>query len=115
MSSWNYNKYGNHKITVAGETFDSKKEYNRWCELKLLERAGEIKQLDRQHRFQLIPTQRDLQGNVLEKAVTYVADFTYMDKAGNLVVEDTKGFKTPEYIIKRKMMLYLNGIRIKEI
>lgn len=110
------NKYSNKKITVDGMTFDSKKEYNRYCELKLLEKAGEIKDLDRQHRFQIIPTQRDLDGNIIERPVTYIADFTYTDvKTGKLVVEDTKGYKTPEYILKRKMLLYWNGIRIKEV
>lgn len=114
--NYSKNKYGNRKITVNGETFDSKKEYKRWCELKLLERAGEIINLDRQHRFQIIPTQRDLDGNILERPVIYIADFTYNEKkTGKLVVEDTKGFKTPEYILKRKMMLYWNGIRIREI
>ena len=114
--NWKQNKYGNHKITVGGESFDSQKEYNRYCELKLLERAGEIKDIKRQQRFQIIPTQKDLQGNILERPVVYIADFTYTDnKSGQLVVEDTKGFKTPEYILKRKMMLYWNGIRIKEV
>ena len=110
------NKYGNKKITVNGETFDSMKEYNRWCELKLLERAGEIYDLDRQHKFEIIPTQRDLDGNILERSVTYIADFTYKEKkTRKLVVEDTKGYKTPEYILKRKMLLYWNGIRIREV
>lgn len=110
------NKYGNKKITVDGMTFDSKKEYNRWCELKLLERAGEISDLKRQQKFQIIPTQKDIHGNVIERPVVYIADFTYTDhRTGQLVVEDTKGYKTPEYIIKRKAMLYWNGIRIKEV
>lgn len=112
----NINKYGNKKITVDGITFDSKKEYNRWYELKLLERAGEISNLKRQEKFQIIPTQKDSQGKVIERPVYYIADFTYTDnRTGELVVEDTKGFKTPEYIIKRKAMLYWNSIRIREI
>lgn len=53
---------------------------------------------------------------LLERSVKYIADFVYTDKAtGQTVVEDTKGVRTKEYIIKRKLMLYLHGIRIKEI
>ena len=105
-------KYGAKKVTVNGLTFDSKKEANRYRELDLLERAGKISNLDTQVKFELIPSQR-IDGKVVERAVNYVADFVYMEN-GNKVVEDTKGFKTPEYIIKRKLMLYVHGIRIKE-
>ena len=107
-------KYHNKRVTVGGETFDSVKEYNRWCELNLLKRAGEIRDLQRQVPFELIPAQR-IDGKVVERSANYVSDFTYYDKAGNFVVEDTKGFKTPDYILKRKLMLHFHGIRIREV
>lgn len=119
-------KYHNKKITVDGITFDSQKEANRWKELKLLERAGEIKELKRQVRFKLLPTIREpvcemssqgvfKKGKVLERGVDYIADFTYKNKAGFLEVEDVKGYRTEVYKIKKKMMLYFHHIRIKEI
>ena len=102
-------KYRNKKITVDGITFDSKKEYNRYCELKLLEKAGLIEDIKRQVKFELIPKQEG------ERAVNYVADFVYYDKNGEMVVEDTKGVRTKEYIIKRKLMLWRFGIQILEV
>lgn len=126
------NKYGNRKIEYNGETFDSTKEYRRYTELLLLERAGAIQELQRQVPFELIPAfyeeiytgeyyQRGPQKGepkrkrvCVEKAVTYYADFVYYE-GGVKVVEDTKGFKTPEYILKRKLMLHVYGIRIKEL
>ena len=108
-------KYHNRKITRDGETFDSIKEYQRWCELKLLERAGEITELKRQVKFELIPSQK-VDGRVVERSVNYIADFVYFSMVtGRTTVEDTKGFKTNDYIIKRKLMLWVYGIRIKEI
>lgn len=128
------NKYGAKKIKdpFTGDVFDSKKEYNRWCNLRLLERAGKITDLNRQVTFELIPTQREEStevykagpqkglpkpGAVLEQAVNYVADFTYyLD--GEYIVEDTKGYKRGAayqlFIIKRKLMLLVHGIRVKE-
>ena len=106
-------KYHSRKITVGGETFDSKKEYNRWTELALLQRAGQISDLKRQVKFELIPSQK-IGGRTAERACAYIADFVYTDN-GKTVVEDTKGFKTKEYIIKRKLMLYIHGIRIREV
>ena len=92
------------------------KEYSRWQELKLMQRAGEIYELQRQVPFVLIPTQRGEDGKVIEREVKYIADFTYRNvKDGRIVVEDTKGMKTREYIIKRKLMLYRHGIRIVEV
>lgn len=108
-------KYRNRKVTTPDGTFDSVKEYSRWQELKLLQRAGEIYDLQRQVPFVLIPTQRDDRGKVIERDVKYIADFTYRNKEYKLIVEDTKGMKTKEYIIKRKLMLYRNGIRIQEV
>ena len=107
-------KYHNRKITRDGETFDSIKEYRRFAELSLLERAGAIKDLKRQAKFELIPSQR-IDGKVVERPVTYIADFVYETKEGRVVVEDTKGMKTKDYIIKRKLMLWLQGIRIQEV
>lgn len=106
-------KYGNKKITRDGMTFDSVKECYRYCELKLMQRAGVITDLECQVKFDLIPAQR-IGGKVVERAVTYVADFVYKQN-GQTVVEDTKGFRTKEYILKRKMMLYFHGIRIREV
>ena len=109
-------KYGNRKVQTEDGTFDSRKEFRRWCELKLLERSGEIYELKRQVAFVLIPTQRDESGKVVERDVRYIADFTYRNMSDHrLVVEDTKGMKTKEYVIKRKLMLYRNGIRIQEV
>lgn len=112
-------KYHSKKITRDGETFDSVKEYRRYVELLLLERAGAIQELKRQVKFELLPAQYEegngkKRGKCLERAVSYVADFVYMEN-GAKIVEDTKGFKTKDYILKRKMMLYFHGIRIKEI
>ena len=108
------NKYHNRKIVREGETYDSVKEYRRAKELELLEKGGVIKDLKRQVRFEIIPSQRGDDGKVVERAVTYVADFVYFED-GKLVVEDTKGFRTKDYIIKRKLMRYLLGINIREV
>lgn len=108
-------KYRNKKVTLGDMTFDSKKEANRWVELAIMQKNGEITDLDTQVVFELIPAQRDpVTKKVLERAVHYVADFVYY-RGNERVVEDTKGFKTPEYIIKRKLMLWVHGIRIQEI
>ena len=107
-------KYGNHKVIHDGMKFDSQRELNRWLELKLLERAGEIRQLRRQVKFVLIPPQKE-NGKVIERECSYIADFVYKDKDGRLVVEDTKGVKTKDYIIKRKLMCYVHGIRVREV
>ncbi len=105
-------KYGAKKVTVNGITFDSKKEAKRYEELCLLEKVGKVSNLETQVKFELIPSQR-IDGKVVERAVHYKADFAYLEN-GQKIVEDTKGFKTPEYIIKRKLMLYVHGIRVKE-
>lgn len=106
-------KYHSRKISRDGITFDSVKEYRRWCELSLLERAGTIQNLKRQVKFELIPSQR-VDGKVIERPCTYIADFVYTEN-GKMVVEDTKGFRTTDYIIKRKLLLWVHGIRIQEI
>ena len=105
-------KYHNRKVTRDGETFDSVKEYRRFCELRLLERAGAVTDIRRQVKFEMIPAQR-IDGKVVERACGYVADFVYMEN-GQQVVEDTKGMRTQEYRLKRKLMLWVHGIRIRE-
>ena len=102
-------KYNNTKIRVDGRLFDSKAEAARWQELQLLERAGEITELERQVEYELIPKQKG------ERAVKYIADFRYVDNEGKTVVEDTKGVKTPVWIIKRKLMRRVHGIRVREV
>ena len=101
-------KYYSKKITVDGITFHSKKEYNRYYELLILQRAGIINNLQRQVKFELIPKQDG------ERKCEYIADFVY-EENGKRIVEDTKGFKTKDYIIKRKLMQYIHGIKIKEV
>jgi hypothetical protein len=109
-------KYHNKKVEMDGLKFDSRKEAMRYAELKLLERAGRIKDLQPQKvKFVLIPAQRDKNGRLLERECAYIADFVYKDAAtGETIVEDVKGYKTPEYRMKRKMLLFFHGIRIRE-
>lgn len=125
------NKYHNKKArTIDGVIHHSKKEARRWNELLLLESAGEIYDLKRQVKFVLIPAQRMpdkvgkrggiIKGELIERECTYIADFVYFDKkTGEFVVEDTKGYKQGEayalFAIKRKLMLFLKQIKIKEI
>ena len=120
------NKYGNHKVVVDGIEFQSKREASRWLELKMLEKVKNISQLERQKKFVLIPAQYEpdiigprggkKKGKLLEHECSYIADFYYFDEdTQSFVVEDTKGFRTPEYVLKRKMMLYFHGIRIIEV
>lgn len=111
-------KYRNRKVETPDGTFDSVKEFSRWQELKLLQRAGEIHDLQRQVPFVLIPTQKDERGKVVERELKYIADFVYLANDGTGwrgVVEDVKGLKTEVYRIKKKLMLYRNGIRIQEV
>lgn len=106
------NKYHAKKIIVDGMTFDSRKEYKRWVELLILEKAGVIEGLQRQVTFQLLPSQKG--DGRTERPANYVADFVYQEN-GKTVVEDTKGMKTRDYILKRKIMLFIHGITIKEV
>lgn len=112
-------KYNNTKIEIDGITFDSRREAKRYSELKLLERCNAISQLELQKVFVLVPAQFEIvngKKKAIERAVKYKADFYYYDNEKNcFVCEDTKGFKTKDYIIKRKLMLYVHGIRIVEI
>lgn len=104
------NKYHNRKTEIDGIVFDSKREAQRYAELQLLQRAGEIRDLSMQVEFELIPKQDG------ERACKYKADFVYhMADTGKMVVEDVKGKRTREYIIKRKLMLWRHGIKIVEV
>lgn len=119
-------KYGNAKAEIDGELFDSRKEARRYLYLKHELDTGKISDLQRQVRFELIPAQREpdtvgprggvKKGRTIELACDYVADFVYTDsETGKTVVEDTKGMRTKDYVIKRKLMLYVHGVRIREI
>lgn len=107
------NKFGNRKTLFNGITFDSRREAKRYAELVLLLRAGQISNLRRQVPFELLPSQKR-NGKVIERPVKYVADFVYIEN-GQEVVEDAKGLRTKEYILKRKLMLWQYGIQIKEV
>ena len=99
-------KYGNEKVVVDGIKFDSLLEANRWQELKLLQRAKQIQDLDRQVRFELQPCYK--KNNKTIKAINYVADFVYYDlNKKKMIVEDTKGFKTDVYKLKKKIFEYV--------
>lgn len=125
------NKYRAKKIIIDGITFDSKKEANRYSELKLLERCGAISNLELQKVYELIPAHYEFyerygkNGNrlkdgkrCLERSCIYKADFVYIEN-GKTVVEDVKGYRGGSayemFKIKRKLMLYIHGIKIKEI
>ena len=108
-------KYHSRKVTVDGITFDSVREARRYRELSLLQRAGEISDLRTQVKYTLIPAQKKPSGGT-ERAVTYTADFVYTDnRTGRETVEDAKGMKTQQYIIRRKLMLYIYGIEVIEV
>lgn len=108
-------KYHNKKTTINGITFDSKLEAKRFCELKLLEKANKIEDLQLQPSFELQPTFKK-NGKTI-RAITYKADFSYYDKERQeQVIEDTKGMKTKDYILKKKMFEYkFPYLTIKEI
>lgn len=93
-------KYGNIKTVIDGIKFDSKAEATRYCELKLLDRAGEITELQLQPSFELVPK------TATENRVIYKADFSYKEN-GKTVVEDVKGYRTRDYNIKRKLFKWL--------
>lgn len=106
-------KYKNSKCECDGFTFDSKKEMRRYGVLKELQREGVIKNLECQKKYVLIPSQyRD--GRCVERECSYKADFVYT-RDGRTIVEDVKGFRTKEYRIKKKLMLYVHDVKIKEI
>ena len=98
------NKYRNTKIIIDGIEFDSKKEGYRYKELKLLERAGLIKDLKLQTKFELQPAFK--KNNKTIRAITYKTDFDYLTKDGRHIVEDVKGIETEVFKLKRKMFEY---------
>ena len=106
-------KYKNKKIIIDGVEFDSKKEAEYWLVLRHREQAGEIENLRRQERYLLIPKQAG------ERATHYVADFAYHDRRHDMeVVIDVKSAftrKLPVYVLKRKLMLFIYGIKVVEI
>ncbi len=121
-------KYNAKKTVVDGMTFDSTKEAERWKVLRRLEQDGRIHDLRRQVQFELIPAQKE-SGRVVERPLTYIADFCYTTADGEELAEDVKPTgkdgkvssaykRTPawrEYVIKRKLMLYIKGIRVREV
>lgn len=109
------NKYRNQKVTIDGITFDSLKEGGRYRVLKLLVKAKEIKDLELQKKFELQPAYTNANGKRI-RAINYLADFYYYDnKLGCYVVEDVKGFRTKEYLLKKKMFEYKYNAIIKEL
>lgn len=120
------NKYNAKSVEYDGLKFDSQKEALRYKELDYLLSEGIITDLKRQVKYLLIPAQREpatvgkrggiKQGKLLEHECSYIADFVYtVVESGETIVEDTKGMRTKDYVIKRKLMLFVYGIRIKEI
>lgn len=119
------NKLGNEKVDgfLADGTphrFDSKHEYERYGELALMERAGEISGLRLQVPFECIPAVKDENGKTIERAVRYIADFAYK-KDGKWVIEDVKGYRNPSsapyrvFVLKRKILRYFHGIEVREV
>ena len=108
-------KYHSKKVTVDGIEFASKKEANRYTELKLLEKQGYIKDLELQKQFELQP--RFKKNGKTYRPITYIADFVYLDLRTNKnIVEDVKGFKTDIYKLKLKMFEYIYlDLELKEI
>lgn len=110
-----YTKYRNEKIIIDGIKFDSNREGQRYLDLKLLERAGEIKDLRMQYRFVLQDGYTNPTGKKI-RPITYVADFVYWDiRKGCMIVEDAKGMLTDVYKIKKKLFEFRYGIPIHEI
>ena len=120
------NKYRNKKVIVNGISFDSRKEAKRYSELLLLEKSGQIHDLQTQVKFVLIPKQYSKteftkagKPKVAESECSYYADFCYVASGGEYVVEDVKGYKGGGayniYKIKKKLMLYVHGIEVKEV
>ena len=107
-------KYHNKKVECDGIIFDSIKEKNYYCELKILRMAGEVIDFERQVTFELQPKFK-CAGKTI-RAIKYVADFVVTYADGSIAVIDTKGYKTKEYLLKKKMLLYrYPDINFKEI
>jgi hypothetical protein len=100
------NKFGNIRTEIDGLSFASKREARRYSELRLLVKAGQITDLKTQVRYPL-----EVNGQLV---CNYVADFAYIE-GGELVVEDAKGYRTPEYVIKAKLMRAVHAIDVREV
>lgn len=108
-------KYKARKVEVDGIVFASKKEARKYEELKLMKQAGEISDFELQPEFELQEGYRDKQGKWV-RPIRYIADFRVIYPDGRVVVIDTKGYRTKEYSIKRKMFLYkYPDIEFKEV
>ena len=110
--------YQNIKLEYNGMSFDSKKELERYLELKKMEDKGFISDLRRNVPYELIPAKEATDNMRSEKKATYIADFVYKDSKGRKVIEDVKSYftkKDPAYVLKRKLMRHVYGICIKEI
>lgn len=104
-----HSKYNNKRINTPDGWFDSKRELARWGELKLRERAGEIRNLRRQVKYELIPKRGRL------RAIHFVADFVYEEAPSwKTVVEDSKGYRNRLYMLKWRLMEWVHGIEILE-
>lgn len=126
-------KYKNKKVCVNGLYFDSKKEAKRFMQLLEKQQNGEISSLQTQVKYVLIPSQYESYERygkkgqklkdgrrMVERECAYIADFVYIDNAsGETVVEDVKGYRRDGayniFTIKRKLMLYLKGIKVNEV
>ena len=132
-------KLRNKAIIIDGQRFDSRAEARRYGQLRMLERAGEISDLQMQKMYELIPGhyeyvptgkifsrgarkgQKEYKRVTVELPVKYIADFVYKTKDGNTVVEDVKGYSDPnsatyaKFVIKRKLMLWIHGVKVKEV
>ena len=106
-------KYGNKKTELDGLKFDSKIESKRYLQLRSMLEDGHITELQMQVKYKLIGSQLKEDGKK-ERPLAYIADFVYKVN-GKTIVEDVKGMRTGEYIQKRKLMLFIHGITIKEI
>jgi hypothetical protein len=104
------------RFECNGNVFSSKKEFDRYQELLSLHKAGKITNLERRVEIPLLPSQRDEHGHVIERECSFIADFVYFDiEQGKTIYEDAKEIRSKEYILKRKMMLYLNHIAVHEV
>lgn len=111
------NKYGNKKVKAFGLIFDSQKEYARYQELLLLQRAKAIENLQLQVSFTLVPSVKFSSEKRAKRAICYIADFVYWQD-GKQIVEDVKSSFTrenPVYRIKKHLMMWVHGIEIREI
>lgn len=124
------NKYHAKKVRTLYGLFDSQHEADEYAKLVMRQKAGEISNLRRQVRYEIIPQQTETYTKqlktktkectrVVEQSAHYTADFVYWDnRLMKEVVVDAKSKATREladYILRRKLMLYINGIKIREL